>query len=511
MSAANNVTPRSPVILIIMDGIGVNPSKKNNAVALANTPNLDRIYSTNSVCLIEASGKAVGLPDGQMGNSEVGHLTLGAGTVLKQDLVKIDDAINDQSFFSNDALLSAVKRASEQQRSLHLLGLVSDGGVHSHLTHLLALIKLCGEHKVQPQLHMITDGRDTAPACAKDYLHAVEPALQAAGGRIATVVGRYYALDRDKRWDRVELAWQAIVRAQGINASSAGAALDAAYANDKTDEFVTPTVLDEYQGMSDGDEVIFFNFRNDRPRELSEALGFADFKQFDRGVFSPVSLTTMTRYESSYDFPCAFTKDEPGKTLGQVVSDAGIKQLRSAETEKYPHVTFFFNGGKDAPLAHEERLLVDSPKVATYDLMPEMSAEGIASAVETALAQKQFGLIVVNFANGDMVGHTGVPEAVIKSVEVVDEKVGRLWDTALENGYSIILTADHGNADMLKDPISGVPHTQHTTFPVACVVKDQQEWDLKNGFGLPSVAPTILQLMGLPQPADMLAESLLIG
>ena len=508
--SASIAVPRRPVILIIMDGIGVNPAKQNNAVALAKTPNLDRIYASNTVCLLEASGKAVGLPDGQMGNSEVGHLTLGAGTVLKQDLVKISDSIKDNSFNKNDALVSAVKRAAQKQRPIHLLGLVSDGGVHSHVDHLHALIELCAAHKVEPYLHMITDGRDTAPECAKGYLTSVEPALTKAGGRMATVIGRYYALDRDKRWDRVELAWKAMVQAIGESATSASAAIDAAYADGKTDEFVLPTVLGGYSGMRADDDVIFFNFRNDRPREISEALGFAKFTEFDRGDFKPINLTTMTRYESSYPFACAFTKDAAANTLGQVVSDAGLKQLRAAETEKYPHVTFFFNGGLDEPLTGEERLLVDSPKVATYDLQPEMSAEGIAVGIEDALRNQEHSLIVVNFANGDMVGHTGVADAVIKSVEVVDEKVGRLWDAAVESGYSIVLTADHGNADMLKDPITGVPHTQHTTFPVACAIKDEHNWELKNGYGLPSIAPTILQLMGLEQPEGMRAESLLI-
>lgn len=502
---------RRPVILIIMDGIGVNPSKENNAVALASTPNLDRIYSSNTVCLIEASGTAVGLPDGQMGNSEVGHLTLGAGTVLKQDLVKISDAIKDDTFKTNPVFVDALERAAGKKRPVHLLGLVSDGGVHSHVNHLLALITLCAERNVQPIVHMITDGRDTAPQCAKNYLDELEPALAKAGGCIASVIGRYFALDRDKRWERVESAWTTIVRGQGAKADNAGDAIDAAYNSEKTDEFIPPTVIGDYAGMQADDEVIFYNFRNDRPRELSEALGFADFSAFDRGDFKPINLSTMTRYESSYPFACAFTKDAAENTLGQVVSEAGLKQLRAAETEKYPHVTFFFNGGLDEPLKGEDRLLVDSPKVATYDLQPEMSAEGITLGIEKALKDQVHDLIVVNFANGDMVGHTGVPSAVIKSVEVVDEKVGRLWDAAIQNGYSVVLTADHGNADMLKDPITGVPHTQHTTFPVACVINDSDVWQLKNGLGLPSVAPTILQLMGLKQPQSMKAESLLIS
>jgi len=496
--------------LIIMDGIGVNPSKINNAVAMASTPNLDQIYSTSPTCLVEASGRAVGLPAGQMGNSEVGHLTLGAGCVLRQDLVKINDSISDGSFFDNDALASAVTRAAAGNRVLHLLGLVSDGGVHSHLDHLLALIEMCKRASVTPIVHMITDGRDTAPTSAESYLDSVEQALSEAGGYIASVIGRFYALDRDKRWERVEAAWQAIVNGTGKPASTAREALSMAYDRDETDEFVSPTVLDTHKPIGAGDEVIFFNFRNDRPRELSEALALPDFNAFDRGDSSLVSLTTMTRYESSYPFPTAFTRDEPGDTLGKVVSDAGLVQLRSAETEKYPHVTFFFNGGQDQPLDNEKRLLVDSPKVDTYDLQPEMSAEGITSGVIDALNSREPALVIVNLANGDMVGHTGVPSAVVKAVEVVDSMVGRMWTAATENGYSIVLTADHGNADMLVDPVTGDRHTQHTTFPVACAISDEKNWELANGCGLPSIAPTILQLMGLPKPTSMTGETLLL-
>ncbi len=502
--------PRRPVILIIMDGVGVNPSRLNNAVAQAKTPNLDRIYSSNRTCLIEASGQAVGLPAGQMGNSEVGHLTLGAGTVLKQDLVKISDAIADNSFYDNEALTAAMARAKAGAGLVHLLGLVSDGGVHSHIDHLLAMIKMCAQHEVTPVVHMITDGRDTPQHSAQSYLAMLEPALNAAGGHISTVIGRYFALDRDNRWERVQQAFDALVHGKGASATDAATAMSQAYADDKTDEFIPATVLDAYTPIKPGEEVVFYNYRNDRPREISEALAFTEFDAFERGVYQAASLTTMTRYESSYPFPIAFSKDAAKATLGQVVSEAGIAQLRSAETEKYPHVTFFFNGGIDDPLPGEDRLLVNSPKVATYDLQPEMSAEGVASGIEKALDDQKHGLIVVNFANADMVGHTGIPEAVIKSVEAVDEKVGRLWDKAIAKGFSVVLTADHGNADMLIDPLSGQPHTQHTTFPVACVVHDEREWELKNGYSLTSIAPTILQLMGVDQPAAMQGESLLI-
>lgn len=502
--------PRRRVLLIIMDGIGVNPSKLDNAVALADTHNLDRLYSHHPTCLLEASGRAVGLPEGQMGNSEVGHLSLGAGTVLRQDLVKIGDAIADGSFSDNAAVSDVLKRASGKAGELHLVGLVSDGGVHSHTDHLVALIDLCASHQVVPVLHVITDGRDTAPSSARQYLAKVLPALEKAEGRVATVSGRYFAMDRDKRWDRVESAWKAMVSGEGRAATSVDEAIQQAYDAGETDEFIIPTVLDTHKPMDADSEVFFFNFRNDRPRELSEALGLADFSGFDRGSYSPVTLTTMTRYESSYPFSCAFTRDEPGKTLGQVVSDAGIKQIRSAETEKYPHVTFFFNGGRDEPLPNEERLLVNSPKVATYDLQPEMSAEEVTNGIVNALKERSAGLIVVNLANGDMVGHTGIPEAVIRAVETVDAMVGRMWEAAVDNEYSIVLTADHGNADMLVDPVSGEPHTQHTTFPVACTVHDSVAWELGNGNGLPSIAPTILQLMGLPQPESMKGTSLLL-
>ena len=502
--------PRRPVLLIIMDGIGVNPSKLNNAVALAETPNLDRIYSNNPMCLLEASGRAVGLPEGQMGNSEVGHLSIGAGTLLRQDLVKIGDAIDDGSFATNEAIAGAISRAHNKQEPLHLVGLVSDGGVHSHTGHLIELIKLCKQSSVKPVVHFIADGRDTAPQSAKQFLAQVVPVLDDAQGSIATVSGRYYAMDRDTRWERIELAWKAIVLAQGRAGVSAEQAIDYAYEHNENDEFIVPTVLESHEPLTSESEVFFYNFRNDRPRELSEALGFESFDGFDRGAYKPVCLTTMTRYESSYPFACAFTRDEPGKTLGQVVSDAGIKQVRSAETEKYPHVTFFFNGGRDEPLPGEERLLVNSPKVATYDLQPEMSAPEVTAGIVAALQEASAGLIVVNLANGDMVGHTGIPEAVIKSVETVDEMVGLMWQAAVDNGYSIVLTADHGNADMLVDPVTGSPHTQHTTFPVACTIHDSTTWELGNGNGLPAIAPTILELMGLDCPESMSGRSLLL-
>ena len=510
MTSKNKQAPRRPVLLIIMDGMGVNPSKLDNAVALADTPNLDRIYANNPTCLLEASGRAVGLPEGQMGNSEVGHLTIGAGTVLRQDLVKIADAIDDGSFSANEAIAATMQRCTDKSVPLQLVGLVSDGGVHSHTDHLLALIHLCKDNGVTPVLNAITDGRDTPPGSAQAFLSKVMPALEEAGGHVATISGRYYAMDRDKRWERVELAWQAMVKGDGRQCNDLDDALADAENNDETDEFILPTVLSAHETWNAETEVFFFNFRNDRPRELSEAIGLDSFEGFERSDFTPITLTTMTRYESSYPFACAYTRDKPGVTLGQAVADAGIQQIRSAETEKYPHVTFFFNGGKDEALSNEVRLLVDSPKVATYDLQPEMSAPEVTDGIVDALAAAEAGLIVVNLANGDMVGHTGIAEAVIKAVETVDSMVGRLWQAAVDNGYSILLTADHGNADMLVDPVTRKPHTQHTTFPVPCAIYDEQMWELGNGNGLPCIAPTILQLMGIDKPEGMQGHSLLL-
>ncbi len=503
--------PRRATMLIIMDGIGMNPSKLDNAVALAKTPNLDELYSSNPVTVLEASGTAVGLPAGQMGNSEVGHLTIGCGSVLRQDLVVINESIERDEFADNEAIAGACKAAVQTGRPIHLIGLVSDGGVHSHLDHLVALIAACKKHKVIPMLHMITDGRDTAPKCSTVYLEQIERALGSANGQIATVSGRYYAMDRDNRWERVQLAFDAMVHGKGETGPSAEAIISAAWNNDKTDEFILPSIVQGAELINAGDQAFFFNFRNDRPRELSSALIEAEFKGFERGEYQPIALTTMTKYHPDFDCPVAFEKDKPLSTLGAVVDAAGVGQYHSAETEKYPHVTFFFNGGREEPFPGEQRGLIASPKVDTYDLQPEMSAYEVRDRVLEAIKSDQYGFIVVNLANGDMVGHTGVREAVIKAVEVVDEIVGELVAAATDNEFSVILTADHGNADMLIDPVTGSPHTQHTIFPVACMVKDKVAWHLANGMGLSSIAPTIIQLMGLEQPETMGGKSMLLG
>lgn len=508
--AEQRSVPRRPTILIILDGFGVNPSRINNAVVLANTPRLDEYFSTNTHTTLDASGLAVGLPVGQMGNSEVGHLTLGCGSIMRQDLVRIDDAIENGEFFDNAALTAALNDAAEKDRPMHLVGLVSDGGVHSHINHLLALIDMCAKKKVKPLVHMITDGRDTAPMAAIGYLSKLEAALEEADGAIATICGRYYAMDRDNRWDRTEVAWQAIVKNKGEHHDNARYAIESAYAADQTDEFILPCILPDAVPLQSDDNVIFFNFRNDRPRQMSEALSQAEFDGFETGEFDPVTVTCLTEYDPKFLLPICFAPERPHSTLASVVSRAGYKQFHCSETEKYAHVTFFFNGGREETWAGEDRVMIPSPKVATYDQKPEMSAKDVADATIEALESHQHGFLVVNFANGDMVGHTAVRDSVIAAVEAMDVEVGRVLDVAVAEGYSVMLTADHGNCDEMVDPITGEPHTQHTVYPVPCMIIDKEYWRLSTGGGLSNVAPTILQLMGLQQPPDMKGKSILL-
>ena len=501
---------RKPTLLIILDGFGLNPNPENNAVVEANTPNFDRYFSSYPLTSLQASGRGVGLPEGQMGNSEVGHMTIGSGMIVKQDLVRIDDAIEDGSFFENPALLEAVKKSKACGRPLHLIGLVSDGGVHSHINHLEALVRLCHQHGVVAQLHMITDGRDTAPKAAISYLSRLENTLEECGGHIGTVLGRYYAMDRDKRWDRVELAWQAIVRAQGQHAGTASQAVLDSYELKIADEFIKPTVLAKLQPLQAGDEMVFFNFRNDRARQISAAFALADFDGFQRGDdYRPITVTCMTHYDTKLNAPVAFAARNPQATLASTISDAGLRQLHCAETEKYPHVTFFFNGGREACFEGEVHRLIASPKVATYDLQPEMSAAEVADTMIDALQSKAFEFLVVNFANGDMVGHTAIRDAIIEAVEVLDREVGRVLECAIESGYSVLLTADHGNCDEMIDPETGEPHTQHSQHPVPCLVIDEQTTQLADGDNLSAIAPTVLQLMGVAKPGAMSGQSLI--
>jgi len=496
---------------MILDGFGSNPSKINNGIAIANTPRLDDYFSNNSHTLLQASGSASGLPDGQMGNSEVGHMTLGCGSVMKQNLVLINDAITDGSFFKNEHLLNAIQKAADTNRPIHLIGLVSDGGVHSHVNHLLALIRMATIHGVTTNIHMITDGRDCPPRSAEKSLKSVEAALAAETGKIATVSWRYYAMDRDNRWERTELAWNNMINANGRKATSASEAIRIGYENGEDDEFIRPTFIEGGESIQPGDQVICFNFRKDRPRQIVAALFQEKFDDFDRGNFQAVDVTCFTEYDQRFQLPYAFELDKPAVTLSEVVSRNGLKQMHCAETEKYAHVTFFFNGGKGDPYPGEERCLIDSPQVATYDLKPEMSAVEVADKVIESLESNEYAFIVVNFANGDMVGHTAVAEAIIKAIETLDTQAGRVIDVAREQGYSVILTADHGNCDEMVDPVTGDPHTQHTVYPVPCLIIDDIAWKLSNEGSLKNVAPTVLNLMGLTKPEEMEGKSLLLG
>ncbi len=508
-TTAPSATPRRPVVLVILDGFGINPSKLHNAIAQARTPRLDEYFFRYPYTLLNASGTGVGLPTGQMGNSEVGHMTLGSGSLLRQDLVLIDDAIADGSFFENPALLSAVKAARAKQRPLQLLGLASEGGVHSHSRHLLALIELCRREGVIPLVHLITDGRDTPPKSVLNGLGEIEDALDAAKGRIATVSGRFYAMDRDRRFDRTERAWRAIVLGKGRRAATPRAAIDAAYAAGEGDEFIQPSVIGDWKGLEPDDPMLLFNFRKDRPRQIAAALALDAFEGFDRGSAPRAELTCMMVYDRRFGLPHAFDPEVPQITLNRVISAQGIEQFHCAETEKYAHVTFFFNGGSEEPAAGEVHRLIPSPMVKTYDLKPEMSAVQVADAVVEAIETGQYGFILVNFANGDMVGHTGYIDAVVHAVEVLDQQAGRVLDAAVAHGYSALLTADHGNCDMMVDPETDEPHTQHTTNPVPFLVVDEERWVLRPNGTLADVAPTVIELMGLAPSEAMSGRSLL--
>lgn len=497
-------------MLVIMDGVGVNPSKKNNAFHEANTPKLDEYFSKYPHTTLQASGDAVGLPDGQMGNSEVGHLTIGCGTIIKQDLVRIDDAIEDGSFKKNIVLRNTLFIAKENKRPVHLVGLLSDGGVHSHVNHLCALLKMCKKRDVEAIVHIITDGRDTPPKSAKKYITQLVEATEKFGGSIATMTGRFYSMDRDNRWNRTQRAFDAMVHGVGKEASDPLTALEDAYANDETDEFIFPRIMPNAKKLSHDDSLIFFNFRNDRPRQLSAALGMEDFEQFDRGDYNPLVVTCLTEYDKKLLAPVAFPPERPSTNLAHAISLSGYKQLHTSETEKYAHVTFFLNGGRETPYAGEDRIMIDSPRVHTYDEAPEMSAKELADVVVNAVEKKEHSFIVVNFPNGDMVGHSAIPEAIIKAVETLDTEVSRVLDAAVENDYSVILTADHGNCDEYVDPFTGEPSTQHTVYPVPCLIIDKSFWRLRTSGGLSNIAPTVLHLMGLTKPEAITCKSLLL-
>jgi 2,3-bisphosphoglycerate-independent phosphoglycerate mutase len=501
--------PVPSVALVILDGWGLAPPGPGNAISQATTPVFDELWSRYPHTTLSASGRDVGLPDGQMGNSEVGHLNLGAGTVVKQDLLRIDDAIADGSFFENPALLAACEAARSSPRGrLHLMGLVSDGGVHSGWQHVAALIELAAREGVPDVVvHAFTDGRDTLPTSAPAYLSELERWLRRAG-RVGTVSGRYYAMDRDRRWDRTKLAHEAIVSATGPRAGDAVSAVRESHARGETDEFVRPTVIGDYDGMADGDAAIHLNFRPDRARQLVMALGEPAFDEFDRGPAPRVQLTTLTRYRADWEYPVAFPPHDPEVTLSEVLARRGERQLHVAETEKYAHVTYFFNGGRELEWEGEERCLVDSPRdVPTYDHRPEMSAAAAAEAFVSRWTRGGYRFAIINFANPDMVGHTGVIPAAVEAVEAVDRCLADVVGAVHGKGGACIVTADHGNADNMLEP-DGSPNTAHSTNPVPFVVTVDGV-GLSEGGILADVAPTALHLLGIEQPQAMTGRSLL--
>lgn len=507
------------VVLLVLDGWGVNMRTEGNAIALAKLPVYTKLMNEYPHTELHASGEAVGLPEGQMGNSEVGHLNLGAGRIVYQDSTRISKAISDNEFFKNPVLRAAMETVKQSGANLHLMGLLSDGGVHSRLDHIFAMfdmVKAQGITKVF--FHAFLDGRDTPPSSAIRYINQLENYLAKIGiGKIATVSGRYYAMDRDKRWDRVQKAYEALVMGEGVRKYSAVDAIRQSYENDRTDEFMLPTALLDPEtnkpvaAISNNDAVIFCNFRSDRARELTRALTDPEFAGFKRRIVPTLSsFVCLTTYDETFDLPVAFGPLRLTNILGEALSARGVRQLRIAETEKYAHVTFFFNGGEERPFSLEERVLAPSPRdVATYDKKPEMSARELTDKLIDHITSRQYGFILANYANPDMVGHTGVIDAAVKAVEVIDECLGRVLTAAREEGMTALITADHGNVELMLDPSTGQPHTAHTTNPVPFIVV-QKNVKLRDGGILADVAPTVLALMGIEQPSEMTGTTLLV-
>ncbi|EHB48605.1 2,3-bisphosphoglycerate-independent phosphoglycerate mutase [Paenibacillus lactis] len=510
------MTAPRPVALIIMDGFGLRNTEVGNAVAQANKPNYDRYLKQYPNTTLTACGEAVGLPEGQMGNSEVGHLNIGAGRIVYQDLTRISKSIREGEFFENDTLVEAVRAAKNSGKKLHLYGLVSDGGVHSHIEHMFAMLDLAKKEGMQDvYIHGFMDGRDVAPDSGKQFVKDLIAKIQEVGvGQIATLSGRYYAMDRDKRWDRVEKAYRAMVYGEGPKYTDPLKAITESYEKSVYDEFVEPTVIVDDQGqpislVESGDSVVFLNFRPDRAIQLSQVFTNKDFRGFDRGPGFPQNLhfVCLTLFSETVEGFVAYKPKDLDNTLGEVLVQHNKKQLRIAETEKYPHVTFFFSGGRDVELPGETRILINSPKVATYDLKPEMSAYEVADACVKEIEAEKHDAIILNFANPDMVGHSGMLEPTKKAVEVTDECVGKVVEAVLAKGGVAIITADHGNADMVFDE-NGRPFTAHTTNPVPFIVTDENV-TLREGGILADIAPTILDLMDLPKPAEMTGTSMI--
>ncbi len=515
---------KRPVMLMILDGFGLNPSDKGNAIAAADTPHLDEIFRSYPHTSLKACGKAVGLPEGQMGNSEVGHLNIGAGRVVYQELSRISNAIEDGSILDNPALSKAMETACENESALHLLGLLSDGGVHSHIDHLMGLIDMAGRKGVKTlRIHAFLDGRDVPPRCAAKYIDQLQSYLDdilekyGMDGHISTISGRYYAMDRDNRFERVQKAYDAMTKGEGPRFSSASEALAAAYDRDESDEFVVPSVIgDDDRTVRDGDAMIMFNFRPDRAREITRCFVDDDFAGFDRKVRPAVSAyVCMTQYDASMpNVSVAFPPEKLENTFGEYISSLGLKQLRIAETEKYAHVTFFFNGGREKPYDGEDRILVPSPKVATYDMKPEMSAYEVTEKVVEAVESSKYDAIILNYANADMVGHTGVFDAAVKAIETLDVCVPKVVKAVLEAGGIVLLTADHGNADVMEDEDGNVV-TSHSLNEVPLVLISEEsgenpsKWQLRAGGKLADLAPTMLKLMELDIPKEMTGEPLI--
>ncbi len=509
---------KKPTVLMILDGYGLNDKAEGNAVVQGKTPVMDKLMAEFPFVKGNASGMAVGLPDGQMGNSEVGHLNMGAGRIVYQDLTKITKAIQDGDFFENKALLAACENVKANDSSLHLMGLVSDGGVHSHIEHIYGLLELAKRQGIEKvYVHCFLDGRDTPPASGKGYVEELEAKMKEIGvGAVASVMGRYYVMDRDNRWDRVEKAYLALTKGIGENAVSGPEGIQASYDAETTDEFVLPTVVVKdgapIATIKDDDSIIFFNFRPDRAREITRTFCDDEFSGFDRGERIKTTFVCFTEYDVTIaNKQVAFVKEKITNTFGEFLAKNGLKQARIAETEKYAHVTFFFNGGVEEPNEGEDRILVKSPKVATYDLKPEMSAYEVCDKLVEAIKSGKYDVIIINFANPDMVGHTGVQEAAIKAIEAVDECVGRTVEALKEVDGQMFLCADHGNAEQLIDEETGAPFTAHTTNPVPFIlINADPAYKLREGGCLADIAPTLIELMGMEQPAEMTGKSLLV-
>ena len=526
MSTTPTGRPR-PFVLIVMDGWGINPRKEGNAIALARTPNIDKLAHTWPHTSVRTSGEAVGLPEGQMGNSEVGHQNIGAGKRVLQDYTRVNESIRDGSFFQNPALLKAIEHVKKNGSQLHFCGLLGPGGIHAHESHLEALLQLAHNHDIEHvYIHSFTDGRDTSPTGGVEFMRRLQARAREIGGehpaKVATVSGRYYAMDRDNRWNRTAITYFAMTRAEGVRASSATSAIEQSYEQDVTDEFIVPTVVMEDQQpvavVKAGDSLVHYNFRPDRARQLTKAFVMKDLPpqaqgKFDRGPrIENVLYVMMTEYEEGLDAEVAYRADEVEMPLARVISEHDLRQFHTAETEKYAHVTYFINGRRETPFPGEDRLLVPSPKVPTYDLQPEMSAAGVTDTAVEHIRSGEYDLVIMNYANADMVGHTGVLEAAIKAVETVDSGVGRVVEATLAIGGGLLITADHGNAEQMIDYETGKPFTAHTTYPVPLylVVPQLAHVRLRSDGILADVTPTILDVLHIPQPKDMTGRTLIL-